>query len=101
MPASAGGVHLREHWSRALVLTLQAMHDFTARCLDKNANARPTAGELLKHQFLEKALDNVYLARRLLGSALQQQLRSAKSFAQSSDDDPHASEVRGVDKLAG
>ena len=82
------------------MLTLQAMHAFTARCLDKNANARPTAGELLKHPFLEKAHDNVYLARRLLGSAPQQQLRSAKSFAQSSDGDPHASEVGRVDTLA-
>lgn len=75
------------------------MHAFTARCLDKNANARPTAGELLKHPFLEKAHDNVYLARRLLGSVPQQQ-RSAKSFAQSSDGDPHASEVGRVDTLA-
>ena len=81
------------------MLKLQAMHAFTARCLDKNANARPTAGELLKHPFLEKAHDNVYLARRLLGSAPQQQ-RSAKSFAQSSDGDLHASEVGRVDTLA-
>ena len=76
------------------------MHDFTARCLNKNANARPTAGELLKHPFLEKAHDNVYLARRLLGSAPQQQLRSTKSFAQSSDGDPHTSEVGRVNILA-
>lgn len=69
------------------------MHDFTARCLGKNPNARSTPGDLLKHPFLERARDSTYLSHRLLGAAPQSQLRSAMSFKQSSDGTPHASEV--------
>ena len=73
------------------VCYVQAMHDFTARCLDKNPSARMTPGELLKHPFLERARDNVYLAHRLLGAAPQQQLRSTR---RSSDSLAPDSEVR-------
>ena len=48
----------------------QAMHDFTARCLERNAGARPTPAQLLKHPFLERVRDISYLARALLGGAL-------------------------------
>ncbi len=68
----------------------QAMHDFTARCLDKNPGARLRPGELLQHPFLERARDNVYLAHRLLGAAPQQQLRATRR----SSDSIAASEVR-------
>ncbi len=67
------------------------MHDFTARCLDKNPSARMTPGELLKHPFLERSRDNVYLAHRLLGAAPQQQLRATR---RSSDSLAPESEVR-------
>ena len=65
------------------VHNMQAMHDFTARCLDKNPSARMTPGELLKHPFLERAQDNVYLAHRLLGAAPQQQLRATRRSSDS------------------
>ena len=63
----------------------QAMHDFTARCLERNAGARPTPAQLLKHPFLERVRDISYLARALLGGALQQPMPSSKSFVLSSD----------------
>ena len=63
----------------------QAMHDFTARCLERNAGARPTPAQLLAHPFLERVRDVSYLARALLGGALQQPMPSSKSFALSSD----------------
>lgn len=76
------------------------MHDFTAHCLDKNPNARLSPAELLKHPFLERARDNVYMAHRLLGAAPQQQLRSTRSFAVFSDGTPRASEVRASTVMA-
>ncbi|CAK0785221.1 hypothetical protein CVIRNUC_008427 [Coccomyxa viridis] len=63
----------------------KAMHDFTARCLERNAGARPTPAQLLKHPFLERVRDISYLARALLGGALQQPMPSSKSFVLSSD----------------
>jgi len=76
------------------------MHDFTAHCLDKNPNARLSPAELLKHPFLERARDNIYMAHRLLGAAPQQQLRSTRSFAVFSDGTPRASEVRASTVMA-
>ena len=61
------------------------MHEFTARCLERNAGARPTPAQLLRHAFLERARDISYLARALLGGALQQPMPSSKSFVLSSD----------------
>ena len=63
----------------------QAMHEFTARCLERHAGARPTPAQLLKHPFLERARDVSYLARALPGGALQQPMPSSKSFVLSSD----------------
>ena len=70
----------------------QAMHDLIARCLDKNPTARLSPAELLRHPFLERARDNVYLAHRLLGAAPQQQLRATRR----SSDSLAASDVSGA-----
>jgi hypothetical protein len=53
------------------------MHDFVAKCLDKDAMARLGAGELLKHPFLKRAKDECFLAQRLLGRAMLKPSRSA------------------------
>ncbi|BDA47110.1 probable serine/threonine-protein kinase OSR1 at N-terminal half [Coccomyxa sp. Obi] len=55
----------------------QAMHDFVAKCLDKEAMARLGAAELLKHPFIKRAKDERYLAQRLLGQAT---LKASRSF---------------------
>ncbi|EIE21776.1 kinase-like protein, partial [Coccomyxa subellipsoidea C-169] len=55
----------------------QAMHDFVAKCLDKDAMARSGAAELLKHPFLKRAKDERFLAQRLLGRAMLKPSRSA------------------------
>lgn len=46
---------------------MQAMHDFVAKCLDKDAMARSGAADLLKHPFLKRAKDESFLAQLLLG----------------------------------
>ncbi len=53
------------------------MHDFVAKCLDKDAMARSGAGELLKHPFLKRAKDERFLAQRLLGRSMLKPSRSA------------------------
>lgn len=45
----------------------QAMHDFVAKCLNKDPAARMSAAELLRHPFLAHAKDERYLAHHLLG----------------------------------
>lgn len=55
----------------------QAMHEFVAKCLDKDAMARSGAGELLKHPFLRRARDERFLAQHLLGLGTLKPSRSA------------------------
>ena len=57
----------------------QAMHDFVARCLHKDADARGSASELLQHPFLKRARGERYLAQRLLGME-GAALMTARSF---------------------
>ena len=45
----------------------QAMHDFVAKCLNKDPAGRLSASELLRHPFLAHAKDERYLAQHLLG----------------------------------
>lgn len=56
---------------------MQAMHEFVAKCLDKEAMARSGAAELLKHPFIKRAKDERFLAQRLLGQAT---LKASRSF---------------------
>ena len=55
------------------------MHDFVAHCLAKDADARVSATELLKHPFLKGARDERYLAQHLLGMG-GASLKTARSF---------------------
>ena len=58
----------------------QAMHDFVAKCLNKDPAARMSASELLRHPFLAHAKDERYLAQYLLGGPSPVAPKSARSI---------------------
>jgi serine/threonine protein kinase len=60
------------------------MHDFVAKCLDKDAMARSGAEELLKHPFLKHAREEGYLAQQLLGNAVLRAPSSVRPHANAS-----------------
>ena len=57
----------------------QAMHDFVAKCLNKDPTGRLSASELLRHPFLAHAKDERYLAHHLLGPS-PAALKSARTI---------------------
>jgi serine/threonine protein kinase len=53
---------------RASPLLLQGLCNLVARCLNKDADTRPSATELLKDPLFKHAHDGKWLAKRLLGA---------------------------------
>lgn len=53
----------------ALLWLWQALCNLAARCLNKDADSRPTASELLKDPLFKYAHDGKWLAKRLMGAA--------------------------------
>lgn len=74
---SRSGSLLVYDWRGVAATAKQAMHDFVAKCLDKEAMARLDAADLLKHPFIKRAKDERYLAQRLLGHPM---LKPSRSF---------------------
>jgi len=57
----------------------RSIRKMIADCLQKDPAKRPTAGELLKHQFFKKAKDKKYLQQTLLSSGATLEVRVSKS----------------------